>query len=182
MMSGFQTLSHSFISLVTSKSVPGLLVSIGILAAGVGCVRDFTVRGTVIDSETGEPVADARVIASYWTATILVFDSSPKVQRGTQTDSSGRFHLTGKVDYLVGDVHVQAATPNGMYGFTNHWLRGGDLVVSPRTWQTNASCFYETFDGRWAGDVIVVPNGYATGHTFHPRAAPSGWEVFKSSK
>lgn len=74
--------------------------------------NEVTISGTVIDVETREPVANAKIIVSVWN--VPIWDSNPRCI-GFLTDSNGDFQLERTMDFMIGWINFEVCTPKNKY-------------------------------------------------------------------
>lgn len=112
--------------------------------------RWMTVRGHVEDAQSGERVANAKVIVTAWDYGI--WDASP-TNYGTLTNAQGEFRVWVHPGHWIARIDVATCTPVGKYD---------DIVGLPGSYAplaANHRAYYQvgleysTFNGRWAGDV-----------------------------
>ncbi|MCG8449808.1 MAG: hypothetical protein MI725_09550 [Pirellulales bacterium] len=138
--------------------------------------KKLDVSGIVLDTQTNEPVADAKVIVSAWNHGM--FDSNPR-KFLTRTNELGRFQLNKKLDFRIAEIDIEAIAPDNRYGShsVDLWLRipldgyssnpkvnhvfynagRGSYTIrlmAPRDRdKKKAWKQYESFSGMWSGEI-----------------------------
>ena len=106
------------------------LILLIIVVAALGFYRWYPwrtwvkVTGTVVDSTTQEPIANARVIVEL--VAYRVFDEG-YVGYGLVTDADGRFSLDLRAPMRYTWLYIHASTPGDNYGFVQ--VHGHDVIV-----------------------------------------------------
>jgi hypothetical protein len=116
--------------------------------------KDVHYWGVVVDSETGQPVPNAKVVLTTWYYGF--WDSNP-THVGTVTDQSGRFAIGSSPGYWIDQVNLSAASPDSR--FCQLFNPNGESEVrievsdSAPGMEGLGGYTYEDFNGGWGGEV-----------------------------
>lgn len=159
-----------FVSILCS-TLKVLTLAIGIVGWVVGITwvthqkREITVEGRVLDSISGLPVSEAKVVVSTWDYGI--FDSNPR-NFGTTTDSEGNFEIHADPNFWIRRIDIAASGPTDKMGIQMN-IKYEQSVIKIRTLdfdQTPIDSYkYADFGGAWSGKIEWKHNPNQSSHT-----------------
>jgi hypothetical protein len=117
--------------------------------------------GTVIDSETGLAVPNAKVVLSTWYYGF--FDSNP-THIGTFTDEAGYFTIRASPGYWIDDVDLSACSKTLVSPRLRNLRESKPVRItlskpdSSKLGDFGSGFDYYDFSGGWGGDVHWIKN------------------------
>ncbi len=138
------------------------IVGVGFLAVSFWLSqqkKSVAYEGIVIDSATGQPVPDAKVVLSTWYYGF--WDSNPS-HVGTFTNEAGRFTIEASPGYWIDNVDLSASSPESRFRRLRNPSEKADVRIELSSLDPSMvgidGFTYDTFSGGWSGKVQWITN------------------------
>lgn len=109
-------------------------------------------EGVIINAETGEPIAHAKVVLTTWPYALMDANAT---HIGTITDKDGNFSISSSPGYWINHVYLSAASQDGY--FAQETKPGKFTILELKELKDSRSSLeeynYSNFSGGWIGDV-----------------------------
>ncbi|MFC7339579.1 carboxypeptidase-like regulatory domain-containing protein [Haloferula chungangensis] len=149
-------------SLHTRSKILLTLVGVGVLVVSFWLgqqKKSVGYEGVVVDSATGQPVPNAKVILSTWDYGF--WDSNP-THVGTLSDDAGRFTIAATPGYWIDNVDLSASSPESRFRRLRNPSERTDIRIELSNLDSSMigidGFTYDKFSGGWSGKVQWIKN------------------------